>query len=319
VNVNTVDTAGNATAWTPARARALDELSGRDGVIVGAAVDHRDSLRTLLVKRGLPIPDDDRLVALKLEIAAALAPVATVVLLDVEYGAAQALAGGALPGTTALAIALEAQGYGDTAASPRTSFLTGWSAEAAARLGASACKLLLPYRADVEDQAHAQDDVVRAAVAACRAAAVALVLEPIVYGEPAGFGDLVVAGARRLARLGPDVLKLQYPGSPELCAELDAACGSAVPWVLLGGGVDGDTLNRQLVQACAAGASGFIAGRTLWDAALVPDRAERERALREQCVPLLERLAAVAREHATPWRERVGEIAAPPIGWYRPS
>ena len=315
--MNTVDTAGNTRAWTPGRARALDELSGRDGVIVGAAVDHRDSLRTVLSKRGLPVPDDDGLVALKLEIAAALAPAATLILLDVEYGAAQALANGAVPGTTALGIALEAQGYGDAADSPRTSFLPDWSAEGAARLGASACKLLLPYRADVEEQARAQEDVVRAAVAACGSAGVALILEPIVYGEPAEFGELVVGGAQRLAALGPDILKLQYPGSGELCRQLDEACSSSVPWVLLGGGVDGETLERQVVEACTAGASGFVAGRTLWDAALVPDPRKRARALREQCVPLLERLAAVAREHATPWRERVGAIAAPPVGWYR--
>ena len=55
----------------------------------------------------------------------------------------------------------------------------------------------------------------------CRAAGLALILEPIVYKregeERAGgdrFAELVVEGARRLAALEPDVLKLQYPGRP---------------------------------------------------------------------------------------------------------
>jgi tagatose 1,6-diphosphate aldolase len=311
-------------AWTPERARALDQLSGSDGVIVGAAVDHRDSLRTEIARRGLPEPGDRGLTALKIEIAAALAPAATVVLLDVEHGAAEAIAAGAIPGTVALAIPLEAQGYGDVADTPTTTFLSDWSAAKAARLGASACKLLLPYRSDVEEQSCAQDDVVRRAVAECRDAGIALILEPIVYPRPGegrvpadALAELVVAGAERLAALEPDVLKLQYPGSPEACAALDRACGPLVPWVLLGGGADAGVLERQIEDACRAGASGFIVGRTLWDAALVTDAHVRGTALEERCRPLLERLATLARAHATPWRERVGSLASPVAGWYR--
>jgi tagatose-1,6-bisphosphate aldolase len=164
---------------------------------------------------------------------------------------------------------------------------------------------------------------VREAVEGCRAAGVALILEPVVYPRPNRPDDpdtraaLIVAGAARLAALGPDVLKLQHPGSSEACRELDGACGPELPWVLLGGGADATTLERQVEEACAAGASGFIVGRTLFDAALVADRAVADRALTETSRPLLERLAATARRVGTPWRERVGPIAPPPSGWYR--
>ncbi len=304
------------SGWTPARARRLDEIAGPDGIIVGAAVDHRDSLKTALSRKGLPTPTDAGLSDLKVRIARALAPAATVFLLDAEYGAAQALAAGAVPGDVALVVPLEAQGYGDVAESPRTTFLPGWSPLQSARLGAAGCKLLLPYRADNAEQAARQDDVVRAAVEGCRTAGVALVLEPIVYGDldPDRFAELVVEGATRLAALGPDVLKVQHPGSSEACSALDAACGPEVPWVLLGGGADGPTLERQIAEACTAGASGFIVGRTLWDVALVADESEAAERLSATSLPLFERLGAVAREHATPWRNRVGEIAAPRAG-----
>jgi tagatose 1,6-diphosphate aldolase len=305
------------------RARALDELSSPRGVIAGAAIDHRDSLQTALARRGLEL-DADGITRLKLRVAAALAPAATMVLLDAEYAAAQALAAGVVPGDTGLAVPLEGMGYGDVARLEVTGFLEGWSPAKARQLGAAGAKLLLPFRVDVPDQAERQQAVVREAVAGCRAAGLALILEPIVYqreGEqrPGGdrFDELVVEGARRLAELGPDVLKLQYPGSAEGCGRLDAACGRLIPWVLLGGGADADVLEGQIEVACRAGASGFIVGRTLFDAALVEDEAASERALHVQCRPLLERLATAAERLAQPWRERVGPLPEPAAGWYR--
>ena len=128
------------SSWTPARARRLDEIAGPDGIIVGAAIDHRDSLRTALARKGLPTLTDDDLSQLKVRIARALSPASTVFLLDAEYGAAQALAEGALPGDVALVVPLEAQGYGDVAASPQTTFLEGWSPGKSALLGAAGCK-----------------------------------------------------------------------------------------------------------------------------------------------------------------------------------
>ena len=305
------------------RARALDQLSSPRGVIAGAAIDHRDSLQAALAKRGLEL-DRAGITRLKLRVAEALAPAATMVLLDAEYAAAQALAAGAVPGETGLAVPLEGMGYGDVSRLEVTGFLEGWSPAKARRLGASGAKLLLPYRADVPDQAGRQEQVVREAVAGCRDAGLALILEPIVYqreGEASAgggrFAELVVEGAGRLAALEPDVLKLQYPGSADGCRELDAACGRLIPWVLLGGGADADVLEGQIEDACRAGASGFIVGRTLFDAALVADENDSLRALAEQCRPLLERLAATAERLATPWRERVGSFPPPAGDWYR--
>src|SRR4029078_4586491 len=46
---------------------------------------------------------------------------------------------------------------------------------------------------------------------------------------------------------------------------LDAA--SQVPWVLLSGGVDDATFEAQVEVACRAGASGVLAGRSVWEGA----------------------------------------------------
>jgi tagatose-1,6-bisphosphate aldolase len=297
------------------RARTLDQLAGPDGIIVGAAADHRDSLRAVLAKHGLEV-DDATVGRLKAQVAASLAGAVSLILLDIELGAPAAIAAGALGGTTALVVPLEDQGYGDVATVAQTALMERWSPREARRMGATACKLLLPFRVDAVEQAARQEAIAATCAAACRAEGTVLVLEPIVYrraGEEMAaerYAELVVAGAERLARTDPGLLKVQYPGSPDACRALDAACGPATPWVLLGGGATEEVLIAQIEDACRAGASGFIVGRTLWSDALVPDAAARDAILRERPGPRLARLAAVAREHAAPWRARVGALPA---------
>jgi len=48
-----------------------------------------------------------------------------------------------------------------------------------------------------------------------------------------------------------------------------------VPWALLSAGVDHDTFVAQLREALAGGASGFIAGRSIWKECVVMDAGAR--------------------------------------------
>ena len=312
------------TATRLGRLRGLDALSDTRGIFALAAMDHRDSLRVAYEKAGLPAPPSERIAELKATVARALAPHATGLLIDVELGA-PAIALGA-PGPCAIVVPLEAQGYEDVAAGRVTTFLPGFSPALARVLGAAACKLLLPYRPDHGESAARQDAVVREAATGCHAEGLPLILEPIAYALPgespeefaAAFPSLVVASAQRLQVLGPDVLKLQFPrddrgDESDWCAQLDAACGPT-PWVLLGGGGAPEVFARDLRIACAAGASGFIAGRTLWTG-VIGDDDEAETWLRRVGVPLLRSLRDIA-QSGRPWRERAGQPAAPPRDWF---
>jgi tagatose 1,6-diphosphate aldolase len=210
-----------------------------------------------------------------------------------------------------------------------TSFLPGWSPARALASGASACKLLLPYRPGHEASAARQDEVVARAVAACHEAALPLILEPIAYpleGEDAAslaarLGPIVLATVERLRPLGADVLKLQFPRDAdaaleaEWCRKVDAACGET-PWVLLGGGGDADGFARDVEASCRAGASGFIAGRTLWQEALGLEGDALAARLQEVCVPLVQRLRALAEAHAAPWRTKLGTVETLPADWW---
>jgi len=251
----------------------IDRIAYPSGAVCGLALDHRDSLRGAARTRGYP-DDNASMRSLKTELARGLAPTASVVLLDTELGI-DAMA--ELDGTP-LVIPLEAQGYETIGKGRLTTLLSDVDPQRAAALGAVGCKLLLPYRPDLADAARRQEETAAAVIAACRAAGVLSIIEPIVYGEVPALGAKVVETAKRLARLGPDLLKLQYPGDAYYCERLTAICG-AVPWVLLGGGTIEDTFLAQLRDACTAGARGYVVGRTAWDTALVTDDAARERAV----------------------------------------
>jgi tagatose 1,6-diphosphate aldolase/sulfofructosephosphate aldolase len=58
------------------------------------------------------------------------------------------------------------------------------------------------------------------------------------------------------------------------------------------------------------GASGFIAGRSVWRESLALSGAERERFLADVARPRLERLIAVATDRARPWTELAGSRAS---------
>src|SRR4029077_7822667 len=124
--------------------------------------------------------------------------------------------------------------------------LEGWSVEGAKRMGASAAKLLVYYHPEASN-ADTQERFVAGVSAACRAADLALFVEPLsfslVEGEPL-VGEarrrVVVETAGRLTSVGGDALKAEFPYDAsvadrtrwrEACEELDAA--STLPWVLL--------------------------------------------------------------------------------------
>jgi sulfofructosephosphate aldolase len=86
------------------------------------------------------------------------------------------------------------------------------------------------------------------------------------------------------------VLKLQYPGSAEACAAVTAA-SDGVPWAVLSAGVDHETFLVQVSIAMANGASGAMAGRSLWKDSLSISHELRRDYLTNRALPRLRELA----------------------------
>jgi tagatose-1,6-bisphosphate aldolase len=311
--------------------RGLDQCTTPGGHFVVLALDHRQNLRKELRPDHPESAGYAEMVDFKLAVVRALAGAASGLLLDPEVGVAPAIAEGALPGSTGLLVAIEATGYEGTPAARTSRVLPGWSVAAAKRIGASAAKLLLYYH-PASPTAPEQEALLASVAADCLAQELALFLEPLSYGldgRPLVGEDrraVVVETARRLTAIGGDVLKAEFPYDPSVtdegrwadaCAELDAA--SARPWVLLSGGVDDATFEAQVRVACRQGASGALAGRSVWaDAARLSEPARTER-LRTAGRDRLARLAAVIREHGHPWGPRWEAAVRPDPpgeGWF---
>ena len=321
------------SAYALGARRGIAACASARGTFAVLALDHRQNLRKELR------PDDpdsvtyDEMVEFKQAVVRALAPVATGTLLDPEIGAAQSIADGSLPASAGLLVAIEATGYEGPPTARVSRVLDGWSVAKAKRMGASAAKLLVYYHPEAANAAD-QERLVADVAADCRAADLALFVEPLSYslveGEKlAGEGrrEAVVETARRLTAIGGDILKAEFPYDPsvtdrsrwrEACVELDAA--SLVPWVLLSGGVDGATFEAQVSTACDAGASGILVGRSVWAEAATMAPVERDAFLATIGRERLGRLADLIDTVDRPWHSRPSRLTTSPPpgdGWYR--
>jgi tagatose-1,6-bisphosphate aldolase len=312
--------------------RGLEACASARGTFAVLALDHRQNLRKELHPEAPETTTYDEMVAFKRAVIRALAPYATGSLLDPEIGAAQCIADGSLPGSAGLLVAIEATGYAGEPTARVSRVLPGWSVAQAKRMGASAAKLLVYYHPDATNAAD-QERFVADVAADCRAADLALFVEPLGF-DPATGGKLtgearrrcVIETARRLTALGGDILKAEFPYDVSVtdegawrdaCAELDAT--TAVPWVLLSGGVDDATFERQVSVACAAGASGVLVGRSVWAPSATMDAGSRDAWLADEGRRRLERLVRLVDEEGRPWHARPNDVtaaAAPGEGWY---
>jgi len=307
---------------TPGKIRGLAATSSAAGIFKVLALDHRDSMRVVIDPVDPQGISAQELTDIKLGLLRRLEADATAVMLDPEYGAAQAIAARALPGNVGLLVAIEAQGYLGDPTARQTSLLDGWGVEKAKRLGANGIKLLVLYRPDAGSVTEAQDQMIEAVAVDCARYDIPLFLEPLAYAIEPGLSPdsaefavkrrgIVVDTVRRLGALGPDVLKVQFPVDTrfeddrsvwvEACAELNEA--APVPWVLLSGGDPYELFREQVRVACDAGASGFIVGRALWGEYIRATADEQPRLMDEVVQPRFTELAALADEHGHDWGE----------------
>lgn len=319
--------------------RGLARLADKDGHFTMVALDQRPPLVQALAEARGVAPAEVRfadMLAAKRMLVRALAEDASSMLLDPNFAFPAAI--DLLPARTGLIVTLEEHRFEETPAGRKSRSIDNWSVEKIRRIGGDAVKVLAWYRPDAAPEivAH-QRDYVRTVGAECRRYDIPFVLELLVYPFPQSANyttdyvesadkraDLVLDSVREFARpdYGVDLFKLETPvpaaalpergGGAEAAQagaafdELAAICAEAgIPWVLLSGGARPEQFERVLSYSYAAGAQGFLAGRTIWLDAVrshFPDEAAVLAALDGTGRTILKRLGDLTRAEATPWR-----------------
>lgn len=322
----------------PGKIRGLQRVTSSDGFFLICALDHLSDFAELLSPDPAGVTFED-VVTAKDAVVRAVASSVSAVLLDPLYALGHLVASGAVPGHVGLMSSVEDEDYQIPPGDRRTRLRDGWSTTMIKRAGADMCKLLWFYRPDGSPEvAEHQRGVVADLVQQCRDLSLPLVVEPIWYPligeEPDSQAwkrarvEGILASAVEANGLGVDMLKVEFPGYVDTvdgrqravaaCKELDAAVD--VPWVILSAGVGYADFKTQVEISCAAGGSGYLAGRSIWrDAVSTHDPAEREAGI-VGAVRRLQELNAVTRANGRPFIPTTGlsgALEGLPPQWYR--
>jgi tagatose 1,6-diphosphate aldolase/sulfofructosephosphate aldolase len=298
---------------TRSQTRSLDDIAAASGTFAIVAMDQRNTLRRMFTAVGRDGTDQELRDA-KADVARALTPLASGLLSDPTYGVPAITQAGALAGDCGLLVAAEPAERRTYQGEPRSHRDPALNARWVLDQGGNALKFFVQLRADRPVRDGEPDllaeglAVCREVIADCRAAGVPVVIENLVYprdGEDLqgrAREDAVVEAARALDDLDIDLLKLEYPGSPAGCRRLASVLHR--PWAVLSAGVPFTEFAQVMrIAFDEGGASGFIAGRSVWREAVALDGAERQKFLTGVARPRLAELTELAAAHARPWQD----------------
>ena len=306
------------THATKTRTGTLDDIAPDSHVFSIIAMDQRNTLRRMFTAAGFDASDDDLRTA-KADVARVLTPAASGLLSDPTYGVPAITGAGALAPSCGLLVAAEPAERRTYQGEPRTHRDPALDAQWVLDQGGDALKFFVQLRADRPAPGPGEPDLVAEALAVCeeiirdcRATGVPVVIENLVYVRPGedlqgqAREDAIIESARALNELDIDLLKLEYPGSPEGCRRLAGILHR--PWAVLSAGVPFDQFTG-IIQVAAeeGGASGFIAGRSVWREVVSLTGQQRQEFLTTVALPRLERLIAVAERSARPWTQITGQ------------
>lgn len=276
--------------------RGMAAISTDAGSMLIVAADQRNSMKAVMTDApdGPGSIPTTELAAAKADLITFLASSAPAILLDPEVALPGVVDDGVLPRGTALVVGMDASGNEVVDGLRYTRFVDGITPRVVRDLGGDVAKMLWYTRPDQQDLHSRVADEIRDLTKACEAEGLLLIVELLTYqreGETdeqyrAAFPSLVVEGARLAVACGAKVLKLQYPGSPEACAAVTEAA-DGVPWAVLSAGVDHATFKGQVAVAMANGASGAMAGRSLWKDSLSVSHDVRQDHLTNRALPRL--------------------------------
>lgn len=324
---------------TPGKLMGLRQITDKNNKFKVFALDQSNSfkkaLRAAAEKAGAPKePTYEDIRDAKLVMVKDLAPYASACLLDVNFGARQAINSFSLPHGVGLIVRSEAS---KDPGIP-SEYEPGWSVEKIKKMGASAVKLLIYM--DVEDKSFtkSQIDFATKMSRECERFDILLMTEELSFPRKGEEKSSPEYQARKIKNImestkliGPitDILKLEFPGdikndsTQKMQDNLGKLNEAAIrPWVLLSAGEKFDLFTKQVELAMKAGCGGYMAGRAIFNEWFEqPKGAAQDKFLKATGVDRMNTLNKIVDQHAQPWTERFGLaskelLAAVDPHWY---
>ncbi|MGW7519901.1 hypothetical protein ACWGJ2_30415 [Streptomyces sp. NPDC054796] len=290
------------TAPTTGTAATLADIARPSGGFAMLAVDQREAMRLMFAETtASPVPDQV-LTDFKVAATRTLSPYASGVLVDRDFSYDAVLEAGAVDPGCGLIVAADRFLPGNGVPVDAVELDDEVDPAQARARGAAALKLLVLWRQDEDPEERLS--MVAEFTARCRDNGLVSIIEPVVRPPRRGWEfdreAAIVAAARELGSTDADLYKgeMPYGGDAgdrvlhDACRRLDDAV--SMPWVILSSGVQADLFGNAVRVACAAGASGFLAGRAVWKSVI--GTRNTNAVLRDVSVPRLRRLGDIVDE-----------------------
>ena len=282
--------------------RGMAAISTPSGRMLIVAADQRNGMKAVMTDAS-DGPDSvtaEQLADAKSDLVRYLGNHAPAILLDPQVALPRVVDDSTLARNTALVVGMDASGFETVDGLRYTRYVEDVTARGVRELGGDVAKMLFYIRPDRQSADSRVGDEIRDLVKSCQEEGLLLIVEVLTYrldneteeDYQAAFPRLVVDAARIAVECGAKVLKLPYPGSAQASAAVTAA-SAGVPWAVLSAGVDHQTFIQQVEVAVANGASGAMAGRSLWKDSLAVSPEVRQHLLTSRALPRLRELAHV--------------------------
>jgi sulfofructosephosphate aldolase len=293
------------TSLSTLERRAMTRISTSSGRLLIVAADQRNGMKAVMVDPADPTQSPEsitptQLAEAKSDIVTHLGNHAPAILLDPVVALPGVVDDGTLAPDTGLVVGMDASGFQTRQGLRYTQYVEGVTPRSVRDLGGDAAKMLFYLRPDQQDENSEAASQIRDLVDACASEGVLLIVEILTYRlededeqtYASLFPQLVIDAARIGASCGARILKLPYPGSAEASSAVTAAAGDT-PWAVLSAGVDHSTFAGQVAAAVSAGASGAMAGRSLWKDSLSTSPTLRSTLLTDRALPRLRELQSI--------------------------
>lgn len=231
----------------------------KDGRFLMLALDQRSSFKKILNPHAPEHVTDEEMIAAKRDIIEALYVDMSAILIDPKFG---------LPAYMSLEskykpflLCIEKSGYRDQEGERITEL--EYTVGELKDMGATGIKLNLNFNPHLPHSSELVQ-LVKGVSDDCRKFNLPFFLEIVTYGQQPK-SDQVIEAVKTFLKeqIVPDVFKLEFPGDVESCKIITQLLGKT-PWILLTLGIPYEIFKINLTKATLQGASGFLAGRSIW-------------------------------------------------------